>query len=77
MTKATSKKIASIGSDKLQTGTKNIKSIWASAISQVDKKKTTSSKMASKASSLLKSKATSSTTKKVAGSVLGQREKKK
>lgn len=75
-TKKTHKSIAKIASNELRSSKKD-KSVDASALVQIQPKKETSKKVATKASKELKSKTTSPKEKKVAGSVLSQAPKKK
>jgi hypothetical protein len=75
-TKKTHKPIAKIASKGLKSNKKD-KSVDASALVQIQPKKETSKKVATKASKELKSKTTSQKEKKVAGSVLSQTPKKK
>ncbi|MDD2487772.1 MAG: hypothetical protein PHS92_05395 [Candidatus Gracilibacteria bacterium] len=76
--KATSKSVAKTASKELKSPKKIIRSVAGSGLSQVDKDKQTTSKIATKASKVLR-KLTSSTKseKKVAGSVLSQTPSKK
>lgn len=74
--KKTHKPIAKIASKEMKSPKKN-KSVDASALVQVQPKKETSKKVATKASKELKSKTISPKEKKVAGSVLSQTSKNK